>query len=80
MTIREGWPSFGQWQQNVALRRQMRSMREAVVELTIDLSRFNEVVKSATNAMTKLRVMVDNGELGYTRNPYLADSQEWWDS
>lgn len=79
MTIRDGWPSFGQWQQNVALKRRTKRMRESIVVLTADFSRLNEVAKSAAKVITKLRVMVDNGELGPKRNPYLADSQEWWD-
>lgn len=55
-------------------------MGAAFATLTADFSRFNEVVKSATEALDKLRVIVDNGELGYPRNPLLIDSQEWWDS
>lgn len=54
MTVHEGWPSFGQWQQNVAMRRRTKSMGEAFVTLTVDFSRFNETMVATGESLKHL--------------------------
>jgi len=46
VTVREGWPSFGQWQQNLELRRRTKQFGMAFVEITADFSGFAKVIAS----------------------------------